>query len=283
MVVSKILNNNIISAVDEQNREIILVGRGLGWGAKAGKEIDRSKIEKIFRMDTEDSTNRLKQLLLEVPVEAVEAATQIVDYARNTLNKRLNKNVYITLTDHINFAVERNKKGMVFSSPLNWEIQKLYRREYEIGKHALSIIRDCLGEELPIEEASSIALHIVNSEFDCEMEKTIEITNLIRDSLNLVRYSFKIDLKESSLNYQRFITHLRFYAQRVIEGKMLNNGKDFLYDLMKQHYPKQFQCAQKICVLTQKQYQTEILDEEVTFLCAHIVRLTEREEQQAEL
>lgn len=91
MIVSKVLNNNIVSTVDEQDREIILVGRGLGWGAKVGGEVDRSKIEKVFRMDTADSTNRLKQLLLEVSVEAVEASTQIIEYARNVLNKRLNK------------------------------------------------------------------------------------------------------------------------------------------------------------------------------------------------
>lgn len=283
MVVSKVLNNNIVSTVDEQDREIILVGRGLGWGAKVGAEVDRSKIEKVFRMDTADSTDRLKQLLLEVSVEAVEASTQIIEYARNVLNKRLNKNVYITLTDHINFAVERNKKGLVFRSPLNWEIRKLYPREYEIGKHGLSIIQNCLGEQLPEEEASSIALHIVNSEYDCEMEKTMEITKLVQDSLNLVRYSFQIDFDEDSLNYQRFVTHLRFYAQRVIERKMLSNSRDFLYDMMEKQYPKQFRCAQKIVALTEKQYHIEVMEEEVTFLCAHIVRLTEREEQQTKI
>jgi len=61
MVVVKIVNNNTVSSLDESGRKIFLVGRGIGWHAQAGQPVDRSKIEKVFRMDTPGSTDRLKQ------------------------------------------------------------------------------------------------------------------------------------------------------------------------------------------------------------------------------
>lgn len=276
MIVEKVLNNNIISSMDKQGREILLVGRGLGWNTKVGQPVDRKKIEKIFRMDTPDSTTRLKQVLLEVDVEAIQASTQIIDYARKKLNKRLNKNVYITLTDHISFAVERFQNGIHFNNMLYWETQKLYPQEFEIGIHALKIIQEKMHVELPIDEAGSIALHIFNAEYDCNMQRTMEMTQIIQQSLNLVRYTLYVDFDEKSLYYQRFVTHMRFFAQRIVEHKITpDTGEpDFLYDAMKSQHPQEFNCACKIRDLVEKQYELKLPDEEVTFLCVHIVRVT---------
>lgn len=278
MLVEKVLNNNAVSSLDGNGEEIILVGKGIGWKTKAGQEIDETKIEKLFRMDSQDSTNKLEQLLLEVTAESVTAAVRIVDYAAEKLDKKLNKNLLITLTDHINFAVERLEKGLQFKNMLIWETQKLYPDEYAVGLHALDIIWEVMQLQLPMDEAGSIAIHLVNAEYGGNMEKTVEMTNIIHQSLNIIRYAFKIRFDESSLNYQRLVTHLLFFAQRVLERKMLIGGKDFLYDTMKQHYPAQFRCAARIHDLMEKQYHVTIPEEEITFLCAHIVRVTERQE-----
>ena len=279
MLVKKILNNNVISSLDESNHEIILVGHGIGWKSKVGQIVDETKIEKIFRMDTENSINKLKQLLLEVTEESVNASIQIVDYASEKLNKKLNQNVYITLTDHINFAVERMHRGLEFRNMLIWETQRLYPEEYQIGIYALDIIQKLMGVRLPNDEAGSIAIHIVNAEYDSNMEKTVKMTSIVQQSLNIIRYTFHIEYDEASLNYQRLVTHLLYFAQRLLEQKMLIGGKDFMYDMMKTHYPKQFRCAEQIHNLMETQYEILVPPEEVTFLCAHIVRVTERSEE----
>lgn len=274
MIICKVLNNNIVSSTDAQGREVLLVGRGIGWKAKTGDLVDNAKIAKVFRMDSPDSTDRLKQVFLEVDIEAIEAATRIVDYAREKLQKRLNKNVFITLTDHISFAAERLKNGIQFNNALYWETKKLYPQEFAVGMYALDIIRAVMGIQFPRDEAGSIAIHIVNAEFDCNMARTMEITKIIQSSLNLVRYVFQVNLDEESLNYQRFVTHMLFFAQRVIERKMNNDEKDFLYDMMKQQYPKEFGCAHKIAEFVEKEYDIALPNDEITFLCVHIVRVT---------
>lgn len=274
MIVHKVLNNNIVSSLDERGREVLLVGRGLGWQAKPGEAIDKKKIDKIFRMDTGASTEKLKQLFLEVDVEVIELSARIIDYARETLKKKLNKNVYITLTDHISFAIERMKQGVTFRNALQWETSKLYPAEYAIGLYALELIQKTMQVEFPKDEAGSIALHIVNAEYDCNMNYTQQMTEIIQNSLNIVRYAFHMEFDEQSLDYQRFTTHLLFFAQRALDHKLMDGGPDEMYELMKKKNPRQFRCAEKIQDYLKKQYNFTLTAEEITFLTVHIVRVT---------
>ena len=246
MVVHKVLNNNIVSSLDERGREVLLVGRGLGWQARQGETVDRKKIDKIFRMDTSASTEKLKQLFLEVDVEVIELSAQIIDHAREVLKKKLNKNVYITLTDHISFAIERMKQGVTLRNALQWETSKLYPAEYGLGLHAVDRIKEVMGIEFPKDEAGSIALHLVNAEYDCNMNYTQQMTEIIQNSLNIVRYMFHVEFDEQSLDYQRFTTHLLFFAQRALDGRLMSGGPDEMYELMHSKHPKQFRCAEKI-------------------------------------
>jgi beta-glucoside operon transcriptional antiterminator len=273
MIVKKILNNNVITSLSESGQEIIIMGNGIGWKQKAGEPVDESKIEKIFRMDTATSTVRLKQLFLEVEVESIRISSEIVDYAKSYLGMELKKNIYITLTDHIDFAIERCKNGINFKTALYWEIRKIYPKEYQVGLYALKLIKEELKIELPEEEAASIALHLVNAEKDHTMASTEATIDIVSTSLNIVRLLLGKEFKEDSLDYQRFVTHLLFFAQRVIERKTLKNGEDFLYDTMKTGYPKAFQCAEKIVKYVERQYGLSIGAEEVTFLSVHIVRI----------
>lgn len=274
MLVKQVLNNSVISAIASDGQEIIYMGRGIGWGAKAGQEVDMSKVEKTFRMDSDESTERLKQLLIEVEPEVMAVSSEIVDYAVKVLGKKLNRNIYITLTDHISFALERMEQNMSFHNYLAYDLRKFYRVEYKIGIKGLELIGEKLGVKLPEDEAASIALHVINSEYEHEMGKTMDITRIIHKSIDMVRYTFMINFDEDSLNYQRFVTHLQFFAQRVLERRMLNDVEIILYKDVFEKYPKQLKVAKAIRQLMEKEYNVAIPDDEVTFLCIHIIRIT---------
>ena len=47
MRIKKVINNNILCAVDEKGREMIVTGRGLGFKRKVGERIDSGLVEKI--------------------------------------------------------------------------------------------------------------------------------------------------------------------------------------------------------------------------------------------
>ena len=49
-----------------------------------------------------------------MPEEHIQCVSEIISYAEVSLGKKLNEYIYITLTDHLNFAIERQKKGILF-------------------------------------------------------------------------------------------------------------------------------------------------------------------------
>ena len=126
MRIEKVINNNIISARDNQGVELVVMGRGIGFGSKAGSEIAEEKIEKIFRLENMDDKEQFKALLASLPIEHIRLSTDIISYARENLELELNQNVYLTLTDHISFALERHRKGLGFHKVLYDEVKLFY-------------------------------------------------------------------------------------------------------------------------------------------------------------
>ena len=273
MKIAKIINNNVVSTCDEEGREIIVMGRGVGFKAKEGSTIDEEKVEKIFRLESQNTMDKFKELLENLPMEHVQISAEIIGYAKEVLNRPINPNVYITLTDHINFALERYKQKMMFSNPLIREVRSFYHAEYLIGEYAIAMIERDLGVKLPVDEAASIALHIVNAEYDAPMGDTIKITDLIQQVSEVVREYFNIELDEQSLSYERFITHLRFLAQRVFTGEHMNLDNLEFQDVIDRLYPEEYACSQKIQALIKLQYRHQVTEEEVAYLALHIKRI----------
>ncbi len=273
MKIEKVINNNVVSTYDEEGREIIVMGRGVGFKAKEGSSIDEKKIEKIFRLESKNTTERFKELLADLPMEHVQVSAEIISYAKEVLGRPLNPNVYVTLTDHINFALERLKKNMMFSNPLIREVRSFYHEEYLIGEYAIAMIEKQLGAKLPVDEAASIALHIVNAEYNAPMGDTIKITTLIQQVTELVKEYFHIQIDERSLSCERFVTHLRFLAQRVLAGEHLKLDNLEFQEVIDRLYPKEYECSQKIRELIQSQYGHTVTEEEVAYLALHIKRI----------
>lgn len=273
MKISRIINNSVVSTCDEEGREVIVMGRGVGFKAKEGSTIDEDKIEKVFRLDSQNTMDKFKELLVNLPMEHVQISAEIISYAKEVLNRPINPNVYITLTDHINFALERFKQKMMFSNPLIREVRSFYHAEYLIGEYAIAMIDRDLGIKLPVDEAASIALHIVNAEYDAPMGDTIKITNLIQQVSEVVEEYFNIKLDEQSLSYERFITHLRFLAQRVFTGEHMELDNLEFQKVIDRLYPEEYACSQKVQALIKLQYGHQVTEEEVAYLALHIKRI----------
>jgi beta-glucoside operon transcriptional antiterminator len=97
------------------------------------------------------------------------------------LGKKLNDSIYIHLTDHIHFAIERYKNNLPIKNGLLWETRQLYKDEYEIGLEALNMICEQFGVILPEDEAGFLALHIVNAELNEEMPVVKDMTKVMQE------------------------------------------------------------------------------------------------------
>ncbi len=276
LIISKVINNNVVSAYDDEQHELVIMGRGIAFQKKSGDPIDEERIEKVFSIQNKDISEKFKTLLYDIPIEYMQVCEAIIDHARTTLNKNLNDSIYVTLTDHITFAIERHQKGMDIKNALLWEIKRLYKDEFMCGVEALRIIQDKLDIHLPEDEAGFIAMHIVNAELNEEMPNVIQITKLIQDILNIVKYHFQIDLDEESLNYFRFVTHLKFFGQRLFNETQMENQNEFLYEVVKEKNTAAFQCAEKINDYVQKEHNRSLIEDEMLYLTLHIDRVIKR-------
>lgn len=279
MKVTKVINNNFVCSCNEKNKEIIVMGKGIGFKAKEGDQIDSSKVEKVFTMNGKSAIDKFKRLIEELPIEHFKVSNDIINYAKRTLGKRLNQNIYITLTDHISFSVYRFEHGMKFKNPLLWEVKHFYSPEYIIGEYAVNLIKEKLNVDMGDDEAANIALHIVNAEYNTEMNDALKITTLIGDILKIVTDTFDIQLDEESLHYSRLITHLKFLSQRIFMGEMLKDSDDVFAEIIATKYPKEYRCALKIRDYIEKQYNQRISNEELVYLTVHIRRVSSIEDE----
>ena len=278
MKIDKIINKNLIRTFDNNGKEILVMGCGLGFQKKIGDTIDRSKIEKIYAIENKNDSNKLMNLLSEIPLEYIQVSNEIISYAKYSLGKRLNDNIYISLTDHISFAIERYKQGLNFKNALLWEIKRFYNHEFLIGKEALTIIKKRLDIMLSEDEAASIALHIVNAQLNSrDMNDTLDITKMIQNILNIVKFHFNIELDEYSLHYERFITHLKFFAQRILSGKVVKSDDANFCEMIKEQYKDAYLCAEKVKKYILKEFNHEISDEEIMYLTVHIKRIVKKD------
>lgn len=273
MIIEKIINNNIVISSEESGREIVVMGRGLGFKCKPGQFIDQSKVEKIFRMENSKETERLQEVLADVPWEHIQLCTDIITYAKGVISNKLSKSIYYTLTDHINYAISRYQEGIQFTNALKWEIKKFYHKEFEVGMKAVELIKEKIGIDISEDEAASIALHFVNAELGMEMPNTVDVTKLIQNVLKLVTYHFKIVINEDTLNYERFVTHLKFFSQRVITNHNNQGEDDIFYEMIKKQYPDAYECAEKVKSYVEREFKVALPKEEVVYLTVHIKRI----------
>lgn len=273
--IKKVINNNIVSSVDLNGNEVILRGLGIGFQKKANDIVEEDKIEKIYGDLNKNILGKLQYLLQEIPPEYEEVCSDIIDNIRNKLNVKVNDTIYISLIDHISFAIKRKHENLKYKNALLWEIKKFYPREYELGVEAINIIKDRLNEEFSLDEAGFIALHIVNAELGSKIDDTVIITEIMHKILQIVKYYYGIEFDEDSLHYERFITHLKFFCNRVMSNTECVVDDAELNQVIREKYKKDYKCVEKIKQFIKTEYGKDITEEEMTYLTIHLKRISQ--------
>ncbi|WP_416410341.1 BglG family transcription antiterminator LicT [Pantoea sp. App145] len=273
MKIAKILNNNVAIVLGEQGQEQVVMGRGLAFQKRVGDPLDAQLIEKVFALQNHALTSRLSELLSEIPIEVITTTELIIARARQQLGSTLHESLSIALCDHCNFAIERHRQNLPIRNVLIWEIKTLYPNEYALGLEALAIIEKRLGERLPEDEAGFIAMHLVNAQLDNDMSDVAHITRFMQDILQIVKYRLQLDYRVESLSYNRFVNHLKFFAQRMLGKRGVCSEDESLHDVVRDKYPESYQCTIKVDQHIQQKYQYALSNEERMFLTIHIERV----------
>lgn len=275
MIIKQIYNNNIVLAKNEDGDEVILIGKGIAFGMDKGDIVPKNKVEKRFELQG-DAKYKFQQLIQDTPMDYIIASEEIISYIKEQHHKKLNDTIYVTLTDHIMNTIERIRMGMEFDNALLGNVKQLYREEYEIGLVAVQMLSERFHIKIDSSEANFIALHIINAELDSNMMQIYTITEIIDQILLIVKQYFTIK-EEDNMAYDRFITHCRFFVQRVLNKYTNNNSSEMNTDIlmmMQTKYEIQHSCVTEICDFIKGKYAYNVNQDEQLYLMIHIVKLT---------
>lgn len=278
MIIKRILTNNAVVIDDENQQEKIVCGKGIAFKKRPGMEIDEMSINQTFILEGGGEYSRFEQLLKDVPLEYLELSSEIINMAKLEFAKKFKDNVIITLSDHLYVAIKRCREGMTISNPLLWDIKNFYEIEYDIGLRALWLIKNKFHIQLPNDEAGFIALHIVNVELDEDnMDHIFQVTKVIQEIMTIVKYHFHAEFDTSNVYYYRFITHLKFFALRLLKDNQFNEDEENeLLDVVKDKYCTSYECVLKIKDFLEKKYNYTLQEDEIVYLTIHVHRVVHK-------
>lgn len=268
------INNNAAVAQDKRGREMVVLGRGVGFHPMPYELTDLSVVYRTFY----DVDPQYYEMLSSLPEEALMAAADIAEQAEIALQAELNPNLPFTLADHIAFAQEREKQGIRLATPLHYDVQHLYPREYELGLQAMETVRLRTGTALPRAEAVNIALHIVNAELEgSDLSSTLAAVEVLDEVTVLVERELGIALDQESYNYARFAMHIQFLVRRLSSGKVMEQGSGKMLSELSAEYPATYRCAQAVAKEIEQRHGWHCSSDEVLYLMLHIYRVQNRQ------
>lgn len=280
MRIKKVINNNILCVIDEKGCESIVTGRGLGFGRKVGQFVDTALVEKTYRMEDKAGQRRLRELVEQIPLDHLRLTEDLLARIQAAVRQPLNESLLITLADHISFAIRRKEQGIEFKNPLAGSILCYYPTEYQLGQQCLEQIRQTCGVALNPDEASFIALHIVNAELNTSMSEMYDITRLIDGVVEVVEYFYREQgrFDRDSLAFNRFVVHLRYFAQRLFQDKMMpdteEEGDAAFRQMIAKSCARHYKCAQCVAEYVKNTWHKQLSQEELIYLTIHLKRVS---------
>lgn len=273
--VVKPLNNNVVFAEDIEGKEVVLVGKGIGFQAKRGSFIKIGEFEKVFQL-TEQKTVQYRQMLDQVDDEVIGVCEEFIYFVSQHLNE-INEHLHIALIDHLAFAIRRLQQGMIVENPFLQEIQVMYPMEYDLAVKGAKMFEEELNVSLPEAEIGFITLHLHSARASQDISKTRKSTMLINKLTEIIEAELNLKIEKQSINYARLITHLRFAIERAQTGQSLSE-KHPLSTLLQKEYPRCYNLAWKLVKVMQMEVMKPISEAEISYLTLHLQRISSQSE-----
>ena len=270
MKIIRKINTSAALAVDSQGREVVVLGKGVGFPAVPYDLDDLSKIERTFY----DVDPQYHDVIAGVPEDILQASAEIFERAEEVLGTDINPNLPFTLADHLNFAVERLRSGIDLTNPLSYDVRYLYPDEYSVAKEGLDTLTRRTGIILPESEAINISLHLINAEKNgSDTTKVLRDSRIMEEVDRIIEGAMGIVIDRESYEYSRYVKHMLYLIRRFESGKEdeVKNGQ--MLNTLAKEYPEIYTCAYEVTRYFQNTWGWNCNKDETLYLMLHINRL----------
>ncbi|MBU3112246.1 PRD domain-containing protein [Clostridium lacusfryxellense] len=269
VVIVKSYNNNIVS-VKMNGVERILFSKGIGFGKKSGDKIEKdTQVEKIFVIEDEDNLRSFEQVIENVDEEFLMLCEKMITYIANELKEDLDEKIHVALVDHLNYVVKRLSNKEIIENPFIMEIKALYPIEYTLAEKVAETLLNEINVYIPEGEIGYIALHIHSARNSGKVSNTLKSTYLINSIVEYVEQQIEVKIDKTSLDYARFLTHLRFAIKRILLNTLIKN--DFIKEI-KSKYRLSYKIAKGVSKILIRQLEKNVGEDEIAYLAMHIER-----------
>lgn len=276
MEVLRVFNNNVVLARADNQEEVIVTGRGLGYQAKPGHTLDETKIVRVFVPQDGRDADNFGALVAAIPPEHLLLADEALQIARRSLSSPVSSTTVVGLADHLSFAIKRMRQGIDFEYPLRAEVAHLYPVELRTAQEVLDFVNTRIEQALPEAEAVPIALHLVNAGFATgDLSLTYQMTGVFTQLFDVLEKAYDRPFDRDTVNAARFITHLRYFFVRAQTGRQLDDGATTLSKAIRQSYPEAYATALKLMTVLELRLDEPLTEDEVTYLTLHVARMVE--------
>lgn len=272
--ITKVLNHNaVIGVMEENNKEYLIMGKGIGFGKKITERIETSGSETIYSLQDSTERGEAKKLATSVDPICLEIANEVLDEAERVF-QTIDRNILFPLADHIEYAVKRIQNCEQISNPLTDDIRILFYKEYKVADMIRPIIQKHLGVEMDADEVGYVALHIHSAIQDEKVSQAMQMARAVRECITLVEKEIGKPIDVLSLSYNRLMNHVRNMVARAMQGEELKLNMN---DYMSIKFPQAFETAKYICGQVEQMLKYKLSDAEIGYLAMHIERVTSDE------
>lgn len=275
LTIDKVLNNNVLIAKHPSYQEVVLIGKGIGFGKKQGEPISFNKADKTFLLKNENEKEQYVNLLPHIEEGFIDTMNDLLYHIENRMGQELNEHIHVALTDHLAFALKRTKQNLLFANPFLPEIESLYPKEYQIAMEVVTMIYDEIGVQFPEGEVGFIALHIHSAVTDKTLRELNRHNQLITNLVEIVEDTMRVTIDKQSVDYHRLVQHLHRAIDRVYQDESIGD-EIRLANMLKEEYPICYNLSWKLIKVMQKQLNKPVDESEAIYLTIHLQRLTNK-------
>lgn len=270
--VKKALNHNTIIAINmADNREYLLIGKGLGFGRKVSERIEAPADCTVYSLREHTERGDAIDLVKDMDPIFLEIAEQVLKESERTFG-RIDWSILFPMADHIAFAVRRIQNNDQISNPLTGDIRALFHMEYKTAECIRPILKERLHVEIDEHEVGYIALHIHSAIEDENVALSMQIAQTVRECIRMVEEATGQTIDIMSLSYNRLMNHVRYMAARAVKGEKLKLNMN---DYMSEKFPDAFRLASVVCGHLEKYLKKPLDEVEIGYLAMHIQRVSE--------
>ncbi|MTD41617.1 PRD domain-containing protein [Erwinia sp. CPCC 100877] len=271
IIINKRINNNVI--IIDDGEQFIAFGKGIGFQKHKGDEVDEAVIEKRFYAPENIPMAQVASTMMNASPKEIELITEVISMVKEKIPE-LETRIFFSLLEHLNFAIKRLEQENEMVSPLEWEVKKFYPMEYELGKQAVVKINNGLDITLPPSEAFFFALHFINGQLNAVTgEEAFNLTKATNDIIKQIKYFYKKNFDESSISYNRLVTHLKYFLMRLVRNEDIDlMGRDFINPIF-ERCPQELQCVQLIAKYLKDTYGWDMTNTDRMYLVLHLNKI----------